>query len=89
MTDLRKVSTYLFPSDMLPSMSSQELRDYITSRLHIANNMIDGTDPNSPERIDYAQDMIHQARDLLLSRGEIFSDTERESMSFLSWRDTM
>lgn len=73
---------YLFPEPSLLDMSSDDLRGFIVSNLRNAGDMTDGSDPNSDVRIDYAQDTIHQARDILVSRGGTFPLTEQKPLWF-------
>lgn len=76
---------YLFPEPSLLDISSDDLRVFIVSKLRDAVDMTDGSDPNSDVRIDYAQDTIHQARDILISRGETFPLAEQKTLWFLDW----
>lgn len=76
---------YLFPDDAIGTMPRAELLTLIESYLKDAHDMTDGSDYNSDVRIDYAQDMIEQARDALLDGGYIFTAAERARLGFLTW----
>ncbi|HYD60529.1 MAG TPA: hypothetical protein VEC35_09255 [Noviherbaspirillum sp.] len=82
---LYEEDTYLFPMPRLLTYSNAELRDLIASNLDQAHDMTDGTDFNSDVKIDHAQDIIEQARDILLARGEVFTPEEQAQMDFLDW----
>lgn len=84
-SDFYKEKIYLFPDEELLSLSSDDLRQVILANLMDAHDQTDGTDYNSDIRIDSAQDIIEQARDILLARGETFTDEEKCEMPFLSW----
>lgn len=79
------LNSYHFPEPSLSQMSNEGLLDVIRRRLPQALDMTDGSDINSDVKIDYAQDLIEQARDLLLERGHVFSEEERQQMSFVIW----
>lgn len=76
---------YLFPDKKLLIFSSDDLHRVILDNLTDANDHTDGTDCNSDVRIDFAQDIVEQARDILLARGKTFTDEEKCEMHFLSW----
>ena len=76
---------YLYPDGDLPFKSDEELHSLISRRLPVATDLLDGLSGNRPEQIDHAQDIVEQARDLLLDRGATFSDEERLAMFFLEW----
>lgn len=76
---------YLFPDRELLGMDNGALRRVISRNLRQANDQTDGSDMDSDVKIDYVQDIIEQARDILVGRGETFSDEEKESMEFLDW----
>ncbi|RYY74501.1 MAG: hypothetical protein EOO52_13125 [Gammaproteobacteria bacterium] len=80
-----KNDRYLFPDEELFSLSSDDLRRVILESLTDAHDQTDGTDCNSDVRIDFAQDIIEQARDIVLARGETFTAEEKCEMHFLSW----
>lgn len=80
-----KENIYLFPDEELISLSSDDLRRLILANLVDAHDQTDGTDCNSDIMIDSAQDIIEQARDILLARGKTFTDEEKCEMHFLSW----
>lgn len=77
--------SYLFPDEALLSLSNDDLRRVIRTNLKDGQDQTDGTDFNSDIRIDSAQDIIEQARDILLARGMTFTDDEKCDMRFLSW----
>jgi hypothetical protein len=76
---------YLFPDDAIPGMTRDELLALIAARIDDALDMTDGSDMNSDVRIDYAQDIIEQARDSLVGAGYEFAPAERDRLSFLTW----
>lgn len=76
---------YLFPDPDLLGYSAAQLRTLIHRELPTALFQIDGTGGITPVHVDYAQDLIEQARDLLLDQGETFSPEDVERLSFLSW----
>lgn len=78
-------SKYLFPEPSIIEQTSDQLKQLISNRLPDAHDQDDGTDSSALVRIDVAQDHIEQARDILLSRGETFTEEEKEELSFLSW----
>ncbi len=84
-TTLPNRDHYLFPDDEIPGLSRDELLKVISANLDDAMDATDGSDINSDVRIDYAQDIIEQARDALVDEGYEFSQSEQERMSFLSW----
>ena len=79
------INAYLFPDPELLELDNDELRRYIKNNLRHAKDQTDGTDCMSDVRIDFAQDTIGQARDILLSRGITFSQYEQNELSFLCW----
>lgn len=76
---------YEFPDEELLSLCPDRLRGVIRSNLKTATDHVDGIDGLMPEIIDHAQDLIEQARDLLLDKGVTFTDAEIEDLRFLSW----
>lgn len=80
-----KADAYEFPNADLPEYSSAELRSLISKELPTAHHQIDGIGGISQVHVDYAQDLIDQARDLLLDRGESFTSEEVDTLSFLTW----
>ncbi|MBA1280329.1 hypothetical protein [Stutzerimonas stutzeri] len=81
-----KDDAYEFPDPELLSYSNEALRKLIQRELPMAVDHVDGLGGmNHGVQIDHAQDLIDQARDILLDRGETFSQEDRESMPFLSW----
>lgn len=79
---------YLFPDESLIAMTDDELRARIAKNLPMANEQVDGRFEVRPEAIDYAQDIVAQCRDILLSRGACFTQFEREEMQFLRWANS-
>lgn len=79
------MGAYFFPDDRIAKLDDQALLDFIERNLDDALDMTDGSDSGSDLRIDIAQDCIEQARDLLWSRGHVFSTDHQERMSFLQW----
>ncbi|UXF74717.1 hypothetical protein K7574_21150 (plasmid) [Stenotrophomonas maltophilia] len=82
---LKQMSAYLFPDDRIHWLGDQALLDLIECNLDDALDMNDGSDFGSDLRIDIAQDYIEQARDLLLSRGHVFSADFKKRLSFIQW----
>lgn len=80
-----EMGAYLFPDDNIVRLDDQALLDFIECKLGDALDMTDGSDFGSDLRIDIAQDRIEQARDILLSRGYVFSPDQQERISFLQW----
>lgn len=78
-------SSYLFPEPALLNRSSAELRGVIAEHLPGALAMVDDFNGTTDASIDYAQDIIEQARDILIERGESFTDEEKQRMKFLRW----
>ena len=72
---------YDFPDESMLSLSCAELRAILAEEIP----MVDGSHRVGFEHVDYAEDIAQQARDLLLDRGEIFSDDEIRRLSFLKW----
>lgn len=77
---------YFFPNPEIAEMQNESLFALIDQYLPTAQNMVDGFEPVSDVQIDYAQDNIEQARDVLVARGVAISAELRESLSFLDWR---
>jgi hypothetical protein len=76
---------YLFPDESLGQSENDALLSFIERYLPDAKDQTDGSDHHSDVRIDYAQDLIEQARDLLLARGHVFSAEAQSELDFLSW----
>lgn len=81
-------NSYLFPNPDFYEMNNEGLKEYIQKHLDQARDQTDGSDCNSEVRIDYAQDVIGQARDILTSRGVTFSAEEKNQLDFLGWPRT-
>lgn len=77
--------SYLFPNPELKSKPSESLEALIAALLDDTIDRTDGTDMHSDVRIDYAQDLIEQARDILVERGYVFGAEQRLTLPFLSW----
>ena len=80
-----KADAYEFPNADLLEYSSAGLRSLISKELPTAQYQIDGLGGITQVHVDYAQDLIEQARDLLLDRGESFTTEEVDALSFLTW----
>lgn len=80
-----KADAYEFQNADLLEYSSAELRSLISTELPTAQYQIDGLGGVTQVNVDYAQDLIEQARDLLLDRGESFTSDEVDTLSFLTW----
>lgn len=78
-------SSYLYPKPALLNRSNAELRQLIAERLPGALDMVDGFNGVTDVSIDCARDTIEQARDILIERGESFTDEEKQRMNFLRW----
>lgn len=76
---------YEFPDDQLIGLSIDQLRAVITSNQPNATYHVDGLAGVTPVMVDYAQDQIEQARDLLLDQGVTFTDEEKDELSYISW----
>lgn len=68
--------------------SNTELLALIQRFTPIALEMVDGTDPSAPDRIDHAKDQIQEAVDVLQSRDYQFDFKAREKLRFVSWAPT-
>lgn len=68
--------------------SNTELLALIQRFTPIALEMVDGTDPSAPDRIDHAKDQIQEAVDVLQSRDYQFDYKAREKLRFVSWAPT-
>lgn len=77
--------TYLFPEPELRACTDEELYTLIRENLPNATAETDGTDLLTDVDIDHAQDLIEQARDLLLARGAAISPQWRAALRFLRW----
>ena len=77
--------TYLFPEPELRACTDEELYTLIRENLPNATAETDGTDLLTDVAIDHAQDLIEQARDLLLARGAAISPQWRAALRFLRW----
>lgn len=77
---------YFFPNPEIRELDNDGLLTLITSRLPAALDMVDGTGCTTDVHIDYAQDIIEQARDILVSRGVEVSAELRLKLKFLDWR---
>ena len=80
-----ELDAYLFPEPELRACTDEQLYALIRENLPDATAEPDGTDLVSDVAIDHAQDLIEQARDLLLSRGAVISPQLRATLRFLSW----
>lgn len=76
---------YEFPDDALLRLTPDQLRQVISDNMANATYHIDGLDGMTPVMVDYAQDQIEQARDLLLDQGVTFSEDEVADLPFLTW----
>ncbi|MGC8213254.1 hypothetical protein [Ralstonia pseudosolanacearum] len=76
---------YLFPEPSLQECTNRQLYRLIRANLPYALDQTDGTDLSSDVTIDHAQDLIEQARDVLISRGEQIPRQLGAKLSFLSW----
>lgn len=77
---------YLFPYPEIKEKQNDALFALINVHLPTATGMVDGTDGTTDVHIDYAQDVIEQARDVLVSRGVEISAELRLKLNFLDWR---
>lgn len=77
---------YFFPNPEISEQKNEELFALINQHLPAAKDMVDGTDGTTDVHIDYAQDVIEQARDVLVSRGVPISAELRLQLNFLDWR---
>ena len=77
--------TYLFPEPELRACTDEELYTLTRENLPNATAETDGTDLLTDVAIDHAQDLIEQARDLLLARGAAISPQWRAALRFLRW----
>jgi hypothetical protein len=68
--------------------SNTELLAHIQRFTPIALDMVDGTDPSAPDRIDHAKDQIQNAVDILQARDYQFDYKAREKLRFVSWMPT-
>lgn len=66
---------YLFREPDFADMTDAQLHGVIALNLKQALCMPDGSDFHSDVRRDLAQDRIAQARDILVSRGHIFTES--------------
>lgn len=80
-----KDDAYLFQDLTLLLLSEEDLRQLITRELPTATDHDDGSFCGAGLQIDHAQDLIEQARDLILDMGGSFDDSEKELLSFLTW----
>lgn len=77
---------YLFPNTELINYNDTELLSYIKELLSSALDQPDGYRMHvTSYGIDHAQDIIEQARDILVARGMTFSMEDQAKLSFLSW----
>eukprot|EP00659_Diplonema_papillatum_P007025 gene7025-10834_t len=83
-----KGDAYEFPDEDLLDYSVEQLQALIRKKLPLATYQIDGLGGIDQVRVDYAQDLIDQARDLLLDRGMSFTQAEIEELEFLTWPPT-
>lgn len=79
------LDTYLFPEPELCTCTDEQLYALIQENLPYATAEPDGTDHLSDVAIDHAQDLIEQARDLLMARGAEISPQLRAALRFLRW----
>ncbi|WP_122378086.1 hypothetical protein [Pseudomonas cannabina] len=80
-----RLEKYEFPDEKLLSYCPDQLRALIGSRLETAQYRVDGLEGITPVMVDYAQDLIEQARDLLLDLGESFTEQQISDLSLLTW----
>jgi len=76
--------SYDFPQE-LHSLSISELLELIERHQEMAQTMCDGTNCWDLAREEYGQDVIQQARDMLLFKGYKFSETEISNLGYLNW----
>lgn len=80
-----KPDSYEFPDDDLLELTALELRKVISNNVARATDHVDGLGGITPVMVDYAQDQIEQARDLLLDMGCTFTQDEVDNLPFLAW----
>lgn len=83
-----KGDAYEFPDGDLLVYSVEELQALIRKKLPLATYQIDGLGGIDQVRVDHAQDLIDQARDLLLDQGMSFTQVEIDELQFLTWPPT-
>ncbi|NWD57155.1 hypothetical protein HX878_20705 [Pseudomonas veronii] len=83
-----KGDAYEFPDEDLLDYSVEQLQALIRKKLPLATYQIDGLGGIDQVRVDHAQDLIDQARDLLLDKGMSFTQAEIEELEFLTWPPT-
>lgn len=80
-----KGDAYEFQDEDLLEYSVEQLQALIRNKLPLATYQIDGLGGIDQVRVDHAQDLIDQARDLLLDKGMSFTQAEIEELEFLTW----
>jgi len=80
-----KGAAYEFQDEDLLDYSVDQLQALIRKKLPLATYQIDGLGGIDQVRVDHAQDLIDQARDLLLDMGVSFTQAEIEELDFLIW----
>lgn len=83
-----KGDAYEFQDEDLLDYSVEQLQALIRKKLPLATYQIDGLGGIDQVRVDHAQDLIDQARDLLLDKGMSFTQAEIEELEFLTWPPT-
>ncbi len=76
------------PTRTMDRWNDTELLAHIQRFTSHALEMVDGTDPNAPDRIDHAKDQIQQAVDILQARDYPFEYKAREKLPFVNWLPT-
>lgn len=77
--------SYFFADSTIPDKSDADLFALIQQWLPTANDCVDGISLVRDEHIDYAKDIIEQARDVLVSRGVSFTEEMKQKLAFLDW----
>ena len=80
-----KGDAYEFQDEDLLDYSVEQLQALIRNNLPLATYHIDGLGGIDQVRVDHAQDLIDQARDLLLDKGMAFTQAEIKELKFLTW----
>ncbi|MHB9376227.1 hypothetical protein ACYHMY_28465 (plasmid) [Pseudomonas amygdali pv. morsprunorum] len=80
-----KGDAYEFPDEDLLDYSVEQLQALIRKKQPLATYQIDGLGGIDQVLVDHAQDLIEQARDLLLDKGVSFNQDEIEYLEFLTW----